>query len=135
MSDTSMQSDLLGLLFGLAPGMLLGVIGLVLGGEWAWNLGFVAMWLILFGLFAGPLMGWVGPEIVAERPAVTGALIGLVPGVFYAVLRFDEAGWLVVLLMLLGSMAGGLVGHRVFDPRKSEPLPPLGRRPPAGLDH
>lgn len=128
MSDTSMQSDLLGLLFGLSPGIVLGVIGLVMGGEWAWNLGFVAIWLILFGLFAGPLIGWVGPEIVAERPAVAGALLGLVPGILYFVLRFEDAGWLGVLVVLLGSIGGGLAGHLVFRRFKSRPLPPLGGR-------
>ncbi len=132
MPDTSMQSDLLGVLFGLTPGVVLGVVGLVLGGEWAWNLGFIAIWLILFGLFAGPLIGWVGPEIVAERPAVAGALIGLFPGLLYAVLRFDEAAWLAVLALLLGSIAGGLAGHLSFRPPKPQPLPPLGRRRRAG---
>ena len=127
MSDTSVQSDLLGLLFGLTPGVVLGVVGLVLGGEWAWNLGLVAVWLILFGLFAGPLIGWVGPEIVAERPAVTGALIGLIPGLLYAVLRFSEAGWRAVLALLLGSITGGITGHLFFRPPKSDPLPPLGQ--------
>lgn len=128
MSDTSMQSDLLGLLFGLTPGVVLGVVGLVLGGEWAWNLGLVAVWLILFGLFAGPLIGWVGPEIVAERPAVVGSVIGLLPGLTYAVLRFNEAGWPVVLALLLGSIAGGLAGHLFFRPPQARPLPPLGGR-------
>lgn len=111
MTDRTLQSDLLGLILGVGPGVLIGVVGLVLGGEWAWNLGFVAMWLILFGMFAGPLLGTVGPEIVAERPAVSGAVLGAVPGVVFTILRFADNGWLGLLTILVGSILGGFVGH------------------------
>ncbi len=128
MGDTSMQSDLLGLILGLVPGLALGVVGLVLGGEWAWNLGFVAIWLILIGMFAGPLFGWVGPEIVAERPAVLGAVLGAVPGILFAVFRLPEAGWLVVLAILLGSGLGAVAGHWIFIRSRPEPMPPRLKR-------
>lgn len=128
MSDTSKQSDLLGLVLGLMPGILLGVIGLALGGEWAWNLGFVAILLILFGMFAGPLLGWVGPEIAVERPAVFGAILGSVPGIVFAVLRFSETGWLAVLAILVGSVLGAFAGHRLFRRWTPDPLPPRLQR-------
>lgn len=123
MSDRSLQSDLLGLVLGLTPGVLVGVIGLVLGGEWAWNLGFLAIWLILFGMFAGPLLGWVGPEIAVERPAVLGALLGAVPGTVFAVLRFRETGWSAVLAVLVGSALGALAGHWIFRRWTPRPMP------------
>lgn len=132
MSDTSLQSDLLGLVFGLTPGILLGVIGLALGGEWAWNLGFIALWLILFGLLTGPVLGWIGPEFVAERPTVVGAVVGLLPGSVYAAFRFDDAGWLSVLAIIAGSILGALFGHRVFRRSVPSPMPPLLRRRPSG---
>lgn len=122
-SDSSIQSDLLGLVLGLTPGIVLGVIGLVLGGEWAWNLGFVAILLILFGMFAGPLLGWVGPEISVERPAVFGAVLGSVPGIVFAVLRFSETGWLAVLAVLVGAVFGTFAGHWFFKRSAPDPMP------------
>lgn len=121
MTDRSLQSDLLGLLFGLGPGVLIGIVGLVLGGEWAWNLGFIAVWLILFGMFAGPLLGTVGPEFVAERPAISGAVIGAAPGVVFTVLRLPDNLWLGVLVIVLGAGLGACLGHWI-----------AGRRPKSG---
>ena len=111
MSNNSLQSVLYGLLFGVAPGILLGVIGLVLGGEWAWTLGFIGVWLIVIGIFTGPMLGSVGPEIMAERPTISGALVGAVPGVVVTVVQIGDNLWLGVLTVLAGSILGGLVGH------------------------
>ncbi len=128
MSQNSMKSVFYGLLFGVAPGVLIGLIGLSLGGEWAWNLGLLAIWLIFFGFFAGPLLGSVGPEIVAERPVISGALIGVIPGVVFTAMRFEEVGWACVLAILGGSALGALVGHQVALRSRAGRPRPLGTR-------
>lgn len=111
MAYNSMQSVLIGFLFGIAPGILIGGIGLALGGEWAWTLGFIGLWLIVIGIFAGPALGNIGPEIMAERPAVSGAIVGALPGVAVTALLIGENFWVGVLAIVVGSMLGALVGH------------------------
>lgn len=128
MSINSTQSLILGFLVGIVPGVLIGLVGLSLGGEWAWNLGLVGIWLIAFGFFAGPLLGSVGPEILAERPALSGAVIGAVPGIVFTVLRFDDAGWISVLAIFAGSAIGALVGHWNANRARPTPLASLGDR-------
>lgn len=111
MSINSTQSVLLGLFFGVAPGALLLIIGFSLGGEWLYNLGFVGIWLIFIGLFAGPLLGSVGPEIVAEWPAISGAIVGAIPGVIVSVMRMEGPWWINVLAIAVGSILGAIAGH------------------------
>lgn len=123
MAYNSLQSVMYGLLFGVGPGILLGVIGLALGGEWAWTLGLIAMWLIVIGLFAGPMLGTVGPEIIAERPVISGAIIGAVPGVVVAALRVADTGWLALLAILVGSVLGGFVGYRLSGRSQPDAVP------------
>ncbi|MEA1902885.1 MAG: hypothetical protein U9N56_05095 [Actinomycetota bacterium] len=115
MPYNSLQSIFYGLLFGVAPGVLLGAIGLALGGEWAWTLGFIALWLIVIGLFAGPLLGSVGPEIVAERPVSSGAIIGAIPGVVLVAIQRGENGWVWILAILGGSVLGAFAGHWIYN--------------------
>lgn len=119
MAYNSLQSVMYGLLFGVGPGILLGVIGLALGGEWAWTLGLIAMWLIVIGLFAGPMLGTVGPEIIAERPTISGAMIGAIPGVVITALQVADNGWLALVAILGGSVLGGFVGYWLS--RRSQP--------------
>lgn len=111
MAYNSSLSLMFGFLFGIAPGGLLVLIGLVLGGEWAWTLGLIGVWLITVGVFAGPLLGAVGPEIVAERPAISGAILGAIPGLLFSVFFLDGVDWINLLAILVGSMLGALAGH------------------------
>ena len=110
-AHNSTTSILLGLFFGVAPGALLILIGFSLGGEWLYNLAFIGIWLVLIGLFAGPLLGSVGPEIVAEKPAISGALIGAIPGVVISAVRFEGPWWVNILAIAVGSILGAVVGH------------------------
>lgn len=116
------RSILLGFLFGVGPGVLIGAIGLALGGEWAWTLGFLGLWLIVIGFFAGPVLGNIGPEIMAERPAISGAIVGALPGVVLTVLLIDDNFWVGVLAMIIGSALGAIVGHWIAR-RGSTPDP------------
>jgi hypothetical protein len=121
MAYNSSQSLMFGFLFGIAPGGLLAIIGLVLGGEWAWTLGLIGVWLITIGVFAGPLLGAVGPEIVAERPAISGAMLGALPGLLFSVLFLDDVDWINLLAIVGGSMLGALVGHWMNRRREHHP--------------
>lgn len=111
MAHNSTTSVLLGLFLGVAPGALLIIIGFSLGGEWLYNLAFVGIWLVLIGLLAGPLLGSVGPEIVAERPAIAGAIFGTIPGIVVTAMRLEGPWWINILAIVGGSVLGALAGH------------------------
>ena len=107
------RSILWGFFFGIGPGVLISAVGLALGGEWAWTLGFIGLWLIVIGLFAGPVLGNVGPEILTERPAVSGSVVGAIPGVVLTVVLIEDNFWVGVLAVVVGSILGASVGHWV----------------------
>ena len=83
--------------------------------------GFGVRLLVRGGVFAGPLLGAVGPEIVAERPAISGAILGAIPGLLFSVFFLDDVDWINLLAIVGGSMLGALVGHWMKQRRDHHP--------------
>jgi hypothetical protein len=98
-----------GAALGTVPGAATFVAGMIVGGETALNLGAIGILLAAVGAIIGASIGGAIHGGGAHRAAVTGGIIGVVPGLAMVPVQ-TRLGFPV---MLVGVIAGALVGSRI----------------------